>query len=116
MEKIDLNKDFGFCHNTQDKWIITSHLLTALKLNHNGIKFAIHKDEFKSIKFDMENKIVEAEVSCNILPIHVPKRIDLSETTETFVYLHDNISDILKKGCDITVEPNEDKTIFSLVV
>ena len=89
----------------------------TFKVNNNGIKLCARNDEnLEQVIFDTEKKTVSVKVKTPTLSDKVPRILDLSNDTEFFEELRNNIEELLtqKNGKYISVTPNEDRTIFEV--
>lgn len=83
-------------------------------LNNKGIKlFAAAYEGFEKIIFDTEKKTVSVVVRNPRFP-DIPRTVDLSEATDFFDALRENIETVMTSGdskCK-SVTANEDRTVF----
>ena len=90
---------------------------TGIIINNHGLKLAAHALEgLEKIIFDTEKKTVSVVVKEPILPPNVPRILDLSEDTEFFEALRENIETILttQHARFKNVIANEDRTVFTV--
>ena len=86
------------------------------KVNNNGIKLIAGEDEdLEKVIFDVKKKTVSVIVKNPTLPTKVPRVVDLSEASNFFEELRNNIEKVLTViGTYTSVKPNTERTIFEV--
>lgn len=113
-EQIEYWKNRKEYSYSNSKWSVYAGT-RKFQLNNEGIKLvALGEEQLSEICFDNENKTISLTVETPTLSEKAPRKADLSDDTQFFNELRENIEEILLKGNYDSVTPNEDRTIFKI--
>lgn len=110
MAKKEFHDGFHF-----DNWTVRCNGETFIVNNH-GMKLVARSDEgLEKVIFDTDKKTVSVEVKTPTLSDKAPRTVDLSDATEFFEEVRNNLEKVLtEKGDFEKVTPNADRTVFEI--